>query len=126
MAECTTIDASQNEFSAARIDGEFDARIFLQSLIEHGSAMSAEEAGEAFVDSVFSLDCALNSSAGWYARGIALNRKIGFLAFFGRMMYEQTEPQRSAVEAIVSTEKLSDTAIPLARKAGQKRSSDAG
>ena len=83
-------------------DGQLAARLFLQSLIEHGDAMDQKEAGEAFCGVVTDEFRSFLKSENKETGSVQL---AGFLCFIGEVLWQQTDPQRQAVAQVFNTPK---------------------
>ena len=115
-------DRSVLAYMSAHNDGELDAPLFLQSLINHGSAMSADIAGGAFSEAVVGEFNAFTKSDN---KEVDIGRLFGYLSFFGKVLWEQTKAHRKALDTVAPLRGKAAKVIPIARVDGQKRRPDA-
>ena len=78
-------DQSISAYMSAHNDGEFDARLFLQSFIDHGSAMTIDIAGGAFSEAVIDEFIAFTKSEN---KEVDIGRLLGFVGFFGKVLLD--------------------------------------
>lgn len=115
------VDMTPDEYREAYEDGELDARLVLQSFIEHGSAMTIDDAVSAFSGSTIDQIRLFIGADSCEADRVRL---FGYLGFFGKVLWEQTEAQRKALDAVSPLSVRDAKVIPLVRSDGQKRRQD--
>lgn len=91
------MNSKTREPNADLIDGQLKARLYFQSLIEHGQAMGRDVAGGASSEAVFD-ELLLYKRSDSPASGLA--RLSGFLSFIGEILWEVAEEKRALVNHV--------------------------